>query len=256
MFGKHFQSTYTGSMFGAGPVVFATWGWIIAHTVKGRVEINPVMLAPTLGTAVESIESALQYLCAPDPRSRSKEHEGRRLIREGQFQYLVPTHEKYQLILNNDDRREYFRQKKAESRARKAGAEADVKASVKDSQGKSTVSTHPDPDQNADAKGSGSSVPTPITATGGECKSAGQVMDGILKGAGVGVGLVSLEDALTFARAKYGQSFPEVEGFVRAWYRAKVKDCWQDKDRRPIVHWKENLIRYVGSAWHNQRLKT
>jgi hypothetical protein len=119
MFGKHFQSMYTGSMFGAGTAVFSVMGYAISHAVKGRVELNPVMLAPTLGTDVASVEAAINYLEQPDPRSRSKDYEGRRLIREGEFQYFMPTHEKYQFIRNNDERREYNRQKKAEERARK-----------------------------------------------------------------------------------------------------------------------------------------
>jgi hypothetical protein len=117
MYGKLFTSTYTGSLFGAGPNVFAVWTYAVAHMVKGRVELNPLLLATTLGTDVKSIEDALDYLQRPDPNSRSKECEGRRLIKEGQFQYFCPTHIRYHGIRNADERREYFRHKKAESRA-------------------------------------------------------------------------------------------------------------------------------------------
>src|SRR5690348_13980992 len=105
MFGKSFQSMYTGSMFGAGPTVFAVWGWIFTHACKSRVEVNPKLLAPMLGTTVEDVERAIKWLCAPDPNSRHKEHEGRRMIKEGAYQYFLPTHQIYRSIRNEDDRR-------------------------------------------------------------------------------------------------------------------------------------------------------
>lgn len=120
MFGKHFASTYTGSMYGAGPVVFAVWGYVIANAVKGRVELNPTALAHIIGTTSDEIERAIAYLEAPDARSRSVEHEGRRLIREGAFQFQVPTHDKYRAIRNEDDRREQNRQAKQRQRLRES----------------------------------------------------------------------------------------------------------------------------------------
>ena len=130
MYGKHFASAYTGSMVGAGLNVFAVWGYVIAHTVKGRVEINPVLLAMILGCKTEEVDAAIEYLMRPDPHSRSPVEGGRRLIREGEYQFSVPTHEAYRRILNEDERREYNRIKQAESRARKAA----VKEPVNDSQ--------------------------------------------------------------------------------------------------------------------------
>lgn len=119
MYGKFYQSTFTGSMAGAGLEVFAVWGYIIAHTVNSTVEINPTVVAALIGCPKENIEKALQYLEMTDPNSRTKEYEGRRIVKEGQFQYFVPNHEKYKNIRNNDERREYNRLKKREERERK-----------------------------------------------------------------------------------------------------------------------------------------
>lgn len=116
MYGKYFASTYTGSMIGAGLNVFAVWGYIIANTVKSRVEINPRLLAMVLGCKEEEILQAIEYLEKPDPRSRSKEYDGRRIIREGEYQYFIPTFDTYRKILNEDERREYNRLKQAEHR--------------------------------------------------------------------------------------------------------------------------------------------
>ena len=106
-------------MYGAGISVFAVWGYVIAHTIKSRVELNPKKLSDTLGGSIEDVERAIEFLTSPDPQSRHKQHEGRRLIKEGQFQYFVPSWESYQAIRNADDRREYNRIKQAEYRARR-----------------------------------------------------------------------------------------------------------------------------------------
>lgn len=118
MYGKYFVSTFNGSMYGAGPVIFAVWGYVIAHTVDSQVELNPKALAPMIGTTVEEICQAIEFLCRPDVESRNKDEEGRRLVREGQFAYRVPSWDHYHNILNETERREYNRQKKAEQRVR------------------------------------------------------------------------------------------------------------------------------------------
>jgi len=120
MYGKHFESMYEGSMYGAGIAVFAVWGYVIAHAKEGRVELNAKKLSHTLGGSVEEIDSAIAFLMQPDAASRCKEHDGRRLIKEGEFQYFLPSWEKYQLIRSQVDRREYNRVKQAEHRAKLA----------------------------------------------------------------------------------------------------------------------------------------
>lgn len=119
MYGKSYESMYEGSMVGAGINVFAVWNYIITKARGGAVEINPRLLAFTLGGREEEVASALEFLQQPDPISRSKDCEGRRLIKDGQFQYRVVNWEKYQEIKNAADKREYNRVKQAEYRANK-----------------------------------------------------------------------------------------------------------------------------------------
>lgn len=121
MYGKHFESMYEGSMYGAGMSVFAVWGYVIAHTKRSRVELNPRKMADTLGGTIEEIDAVLTKLQRPDPMSRHKQHEGRRLVKEGEFQYFVPSWEDYQKIRNEDERREYNRIAQARHRAKKKG---------------------------------------------------------------------------------------------------------------------------------------
>jgi len=170
MYGKFFASTFTGSMMGAGPHVFAVWGYVIANTVNGQIELNPKLVATVIGCSSDDVKSAIDFLCSPDPESRSKEHEGKRMIREGQFAFKVVNHDKYKAIRNEDDRREYNRIKQQESRARKASA---VK-SVNDGQLQSTASAHTE----AEAESEGSLClqdqdPSPSQQSGSRARDPG-----------------------------------------------------------------------------------
>ena len=117
MYGKCYESMYEGSMIGAGINVFAVWNYIIIKARGGSVEINPRLLAFTLGGKEEDVISALDFLQQPDPDSRSKDEGGRRLVKEGQFQYRLVNWQRYQSIRNAEDKREYNRVKQAEYRA-------------------------------------------------------------------------------------------------------------------------------------------
>ena len=125
MYGKLFSSMYEGSLYGSGPVPMALWPYVIAHMVPDRVvgcqvELNPKLLADTIGCPREDIEKAIELFCAPDPDSRTKDHEGRRLVRLGQFDYQVVNGAKYRSIRDEEERREQNRLAKARQRARKA----------------------------------------------------------------------------------------------------------------------------------------
>lgn len=116
MYGKHFASMYTGSMVGMGPVAFSVWGYVIAHMVPDKevgaqVELNPDFLSRIIGdTTPEQIEEAIIKFCAPDKKSRTPDHEGRKLIRLGQFDYQVVNGAKYRDIKKQENRRKQNRE--------------------------------------------------------------------------------------------------------------------------------------------------
>lgn len=121
MWGKHFKSMYDGSMYGAGVAVFAVWGYVIGHAHNSRVELNVKKLSDTLGGDEKEIQKAIDFLCAPDPRSRWKEHGGRRLIPEDEYQYFVPSWAHYAAIRSEEDRKEQNRRAQTVYRAKKKG---------------------------------------------------------------------------------------------------------------------------------------
>lgn len=111
MYGKIFESLYEGSMVGAGPTIFAVWGYCIAKADRGGVvNLNPVLLAPIIGTSRVDIERAVEYLERPDPNSKNPDHEGRRLLNMSGFAYFVVSHAVYRGMNNGEDRREYMRE--------------------------------------------------------------------------------------------------------------------------------------------------
>lgn len=107
---------YEGSMYGSGVAVFAVWGYVISNADRGHVELNPRKLAHTLGGTVEEIEAAIQYLESADPRSRHKERDGRRLIRESEYQFFIPCWDEYQRIRNEEQRQQQNRESQARFR--------------------------------------------------------------------------------------------------------------------------------------------
>ena len=113
-FGKHFECMYERSMVGAGAMVFAVMGYVIAKSKPsvehgGVVTLNPLLLGPILGEKEEDVGKAIEFLCSPDPRSESKEDAGRRLVRLTEFEYRVVNFPKYRAMKQVESRREQNR---------------------------------------------------------------------------------------------------------------------------------------------------
>lgn len=123
MYGKSFESKFEGSMVGAGFHVYAVWDYCITKNRGGVVELNPKLLAFVLDGDKDGSErkvaDAIEFLTRPDPLSRSKASDGRRLVKEGQFQYRMVNWAEYEGIKSIADLREYNRRKQAEYRERK-----------------------------------------------------------------------------------------------------------------------------------------
>jgi hypothetical protein len=121
MYGKHFASMYEGSMIGAGPTVFALWGYCIAKADPDThsVRLNAELLSHIIGTGRDDIRKAIGYLTAEDPDSKNTEHGGRRLLHEGGMEYFVVSHEHYRSIRNRQDIKEYERERKRKQREKK-----------------------------------------------------------------------------------------------------------------------------------------
>lgn len=112
---------YAGSMIGSGSVVFAVWGYVIANMkpdekVGAQVELNPKLLGFILGEKEEVVTVAITKLCSPDDRSRTKDEDGKKLIRLGEYDYQVVNGAKYAAIRDEEERRAYNREAKRRER--------------------------------------------------------------------------------------------------------------------------------------------
>lgn len=126
---------YCGSMVGAGFGPYAVMGFVIANmkpdkVVGFQVELNVKLLATTFGESEAVVQSAIEYLCAPDLGTRTPGDDGRRLVKVGTFAYRVVNGAHYDAIRNEEDRREQNRAAQARFRAkgRKRSRKADAQA--------------------------------------------------------------------------------------------------------------------------------
>lgn len=118
MYGKIFETVFTGTLFGSGPTVFAVWAYVIATTKPpGVVELNPKLLAACLGTDVQDVRAAIDVLCATDPDSRNPDEQGRRLVHLEGMQYRVISWQKYRDMRDENHRRDYMRDLMRKKRA-------------------------------------------------------------------------------------------------------------------------------------------
>lgn len=144
MYAKVFKSMYDGSMYGAGTTIFAVWGWVLINADKeGFVEINPKRLADILGTESAQVSTAIDYLMAEDPHSRTKTLNGRRIEKIGEFKYHIVNYVKYREIRSAEQRREQNKEAKRRSRAKNKESQQHVStasATVSNGQQRSAMS--------------------------------------------------------------------------------------------------------------------
>ncbi len=94
--------------------------WITLLAMKDRdgyVGASVPGLAARAGVSLEQCEVALEKFKGPDPYSRTKDFEGRR-IEDAQGGWTVLNHNFYRSKMSPEDRREYQRVKQAEYRKR------------------------------------------------------------------------------------------------------------------------------------------
>jgi hypothetical protein len=84
-----------------------------------EVDLNVKDLANRIGESEETIQGAIDFLCAPDPLTTTPGEDGRRLVKVGTFAYRVVNGVHYAEIRNEEDRREKNRVRQAEHRKRK-----------------------------------------------------------------------------------------------------------------------------------------
>jgi polygalacturonase len=115
---KLFQDIVTSTIWGEDDKTRLVWITMLAlKDRKHFVSASVPGLARQANVSLADCEKAIRKLEGPDPHSRSKEYGGRR-IKAVEGGWMILNGEKYRNRMNEDERREYNRQKQAEYRAR------------------------------------------------------------------------------------------------------------------------------------------
>lgn len=122
---KLFGSLVTSSVWSEDDKTRIVWITMLALSNRnGLVEAAMPGLARAANVPLEDCRAALLKFESPDPDSRSRTFEGRRVERvDGGFQIL--NYAKYMALMSKEDIREYKREKMREYRERDAAAAGD-----------------------------------------------------------------------------------------------------------------------------------
>jgi len=106
-FTKLFNTIVTSTIWQEDDKTRIVWITMLAIADRfGVVSASIPGLASVSNVSVDAAEKAIKNLLAPDPYSRTKDNEGRRIeIIDGGW--LILNYEKYRLMLNNEERKEY-----------------------------------------------------------------------------------------------------------------------------------------------------
>lgn len=118
---KLFNSIITSTLWLEPDHTRLVWITMLALADKnGEVQASVPGLAKMAGVPVEACRSALECLSSPDPDSRSKEVEGRRIVEiEGGWELI--NHSKYRRMASEEDARENNARRQARHRERNDG---------------------------------------------------------------------------------------------------------------------------------------
>lgn len=133
MYGKLFASIFEGSLYGQFDALVVMTALIALADKDGVIDMTPQALAARTSYPLEVVQRGLEHLAQPDPRSRSKEHEGRRIVLidpERGWGWRLVNHAKYRGIRSQDDRAEYMRDYMAKRRAKGRRVNTGVSTSV------------------------------------------------------------------------------------------------------------------------------
>lgn len=117
-FTKLFSSIVTSTIWQEPHTTRIVWITMLAMAdINGRVLASIPGLAHTAGVTIEECEAALKTFLNPDPYSRTKTDEGRR-IKEVEGGWVLVNYASHRSKFRSVDRRDYFRQYQAQRRAK------------------------------------------------------------------------------------------------------------------------------------------
>jgi hypothetical protein len=125
MYGKVFSTIFEGSLYGHFEATATMMALITLANKHGEIDMTIEAMAARTGFPVDFLRKGIETLQAPDPRSRTPDSDGRRIVRIADHRdwgWKLVNYEKYSRIRSDDERRDYHRQY---YRARRSAAAKD-----------------------------------------------------------------------------------------------------------------------------------
>lgn len=123
MFAKIFETIYDGSLRRDWKALVVFEQFLILSDQDGIVHKTPEAISARTAIPLDFIKHGIAILSAPDPESRSREHQGRRIVLidpHVNWGWQIVNHAAYRSIKTMDDLRTYWRGKQQESRDARA----------------------------------------------------------------------------------------------------------------------------------------
>lgn len=154
MYGKIFASLYQGTLRGNAHAILVFTNLIACADRHGQVDKHWRAVADEVGLSVDQVRAAIAFLESPDEESRSREHDGARLVRlsdDRGWGWQIVNYRKYRDIRNEEDRTEQNRAAQERTRARRADSKK-VSQRQPASSGDASMSAKGDGDAHAKAE--------------------------------------------------------------------------------------------------------
>lgn len=132
MFAKIFQTIYDGTLGTKGPwqALVTFQQMLILADRSGVVDMTPEAISRRTTIPLDIIRVGITELEKPDAASRLPNQQGRRIVRLASHRawgWSIVNYDHYHKLRSVEDRKEYFREKQRESRARRRlGADLDA----------------------------------------------------------------------------------------------------------------------------------
>ena len=112
MYGKIFASMFKGSLYGQWEAIVTFTVMIVLADQEGEVDMTPEALAAATSIPLEIILRGIAALEQPDPKSRTPDEEGRRIVRVSDTRdwgWTITNYAHYRAIRSAEERREYMK---------------------------------------------------------------------------------------------------------------------------------------------------
>lgn len=121
VYGKIFASMFSGSLYGDWEAIVTLTVMVVLADKHGDVDMTPEVLSARTSIPLDIIRRGIASLEAPDPKSRTPDDEGRRILRVSDTRdwgWRITNYNHYREMRCADERREYLRQHQSTRRAK------------------------------------------------------------------------------------------------------------------------------------------